>query len=47
MTQPTQNAMSPQVNNFYSDRIEEGVIVVHALRQHIQQMDLGVRLGYV
>merc|ERR1719421_992052 len=28
-----------KVNNFYSDRIEEGVIIVHALRQHIQQVD--------
>jgi len=36
-----------KVNNFYSDRIEEAVIIVHALRQHIQQMgqEVGQRMA--
>ena len=27
-----------KVNDFYMDRIEEGVIILHALKQHSEQM---------
>ena len=27
-----------KVNDFYMDRIEEGVIILHALKQHAEQM---------
>uniref|UniRef100_A0A7S4BFF5 SPX domain-containing protein n=1 Tax=Chrysotila carterae TaxID=13221 RepID=A0A7S4BFF5_CHRCT len=32
-----------KVNSFYSDRIEEGVIIIHALKQHVDDLEAMLR----